>query len=230
MMLDVQRGDIALLGFWGGLGRNRRIWLETSQPMRQKAIQGLLSRFRWSPGPSIFDGFLADLNQALSALFFKIGSQKSGNPGSPPVGGGPLSANPACAATSRGNFRIGELITESVSCKSFVEPQIIEICEKIHSQRDIKPGPGGNPPGMGLESLAEWVFSKIARLRGSSEAFRAQDSDTSIRFGVLKCVESVFGTSKNRKSENAQNRILDVRKFGPKVLKTTPGPSESNSP
>ena len=30
--------------------------------------------------------------------------------------------------------RIGELITESVSCKSFVEPQIMEICEKIHSQ------------------------------------------------------------------------------------------------
>ena len=38
-------------------------------------------------------------------------------------------------------------------------------------------------------------------------------------------VESVFGASKNRKTENAQNRILDVQKFGQKVLKTTPGPS-----
>ena len=56
----------------GYFGRNRRKWLETAQPMRQKAIQSLLSRFRWSPGPSIFDGFLADLNRALSALFFKI--------------------------------------------------------------------------------------------------------------------------------------------------------------
>ena len=36
-------------------------------------------------------------------------------------------------------------------------------------------------------------------------------------------VESVFGASKNRKSENAQNRILDVRNVGQKVLKTTPG-------
>ena len=54
--------------------------------MRQKAIQRLLSRFRWSPGPSIFDRFLADLNRALSALFFKIGPQQIKNPPSP---GGP---------------------------------------------------------------------------------------------------------------------------------------------
>ena len=67
-------------------------------------------------------------------------------------------------------------------------------------------------------SLAEWIFSKIARLRGSSDAFRAQDSDPV----ESECVESVFGAYKNRKSENAQNRILDVRKFGQKVLKTDP--------
>ena len=55
--------------------------------MRQKAIQGLLSRFRRSPTTSIFDGFLADLNRALSALFFKLRPQKIENPPSP---GGPL--------------------------------------------------------------------------------------------------------------------------------------------
>ena len=55
----------------GYFGRNHRKWLETAQPTRQKAIQGLLSRFRWSPRPSIFDGFFADLNRALSALFFQ---------------------------------------------------------------------------------------------------------------------------------------------------------------
>ena len=47
--------------------------------MRQKAIQGLLSRFRWSQTTSIFDGFLADLNRALSALFSKIRHQKIEN-------------------------------------------------------------------------------------------------------------------------------------------------------
>ena len=47
---------------------------------------------------------------------------------------------------------------------------------------------------------------------------------------VSKCVESVFCASKNRKSKNAQNGILDVRKFGQKVVKTTLGPSESDSP
>ena len=71
----------------GYFGRNPRIWLETGQPMRQKAIQGLLSRFRRSPGPLIFDGFLADLNRALSALFSKIGPQKIENSPSPGVKG-----------------------------------------------------------------------------------------------------------------------------------------------
>ena len=47
---------------------------------------------------------------------------------------------------------------------------------------------------------------------------------------VSKCVESVFCASKNRKTKNAQNEILDVRKFGRKVVKTTPGPSSSDSP
>ena len=41
----------------GHFGRIRRKWLETAQPMRQKAIQGLLSPFRCSPRPSILDGF-----------------------------------------------------------------------------------------------------------------------------------------------------------------------------
>ena len=58
-------------------GRNHRKWLETAQPMRQKAIQGLLSRFRWSPITSIFEGFLVVLNRTLSALFSKIGPQKN---------------------------------------------------------------------------------------------------------------------------------------------------------
>ena len=47
---------------------------------------------------------------------------------------------------------------------------------------------------------------------------------------VSKCVETIFCASKNRKTENAQNEILDVPKFGQKVLKTTPGPSQSDSP
>ena len=80
--------------------------------MRQKAIQGLLSRFRWSPGPSIFDGFLADLNRALSALVSKIRPQNFENPPSP---GGLLGdrgewastdANPACAPLKR-NWGLG---------------------------------------------------------------------------------------------------------------------------
>ena len=74
--------------FWRYFGRSRSIWLEAAEPMRQKAIQGLLSRFRWSPTTSIFDGFFADLNRALSALFSNFGSQKSENPGHPPPVGG----------------------------------------------------------------------------------------------------------------------------------------------
>ena len=49
-------------------------------------------------------------------------------------------------------------------------------------------------------------------------------SETRIRRVGFR-VESVFGASKNRKSKNAENEILDVRKIGQKVLKTTPGPS-----
>ena len=37
-------------------------------------------------------------------------------------------------------------------------------------------------------------------------------------------VESVFCASKHRKTKNAQNEILDVRKIGQKVVKTTLGP------
>ena len=70
---------------------------------RQKAIQGLLSRFRWSPGPSIFDGFLANLNRALSALFFSNSDLKKSKippPQGVPLGGqrgvlAPLGADPA---------------------------------------------------------------------------------------------------------------------------------------
>ena len=95
----------------GGFGRNRRIWLKTAQPMLQKAIQGLLSRFRLSPTTSIFDGFFADLNLALSAFFFRIGleNRKSPCPGVLPglashrrKGGlAPADANPAFAVMSR---------------------------------------------------------------------------------------------------------------------------------
>ena len=38
-------------------GRNRRKSVETAQPMRQKAIQSLLSQFRWSPRSLIFGRF-----------------------------------------------------------------------------------------------------------------------------------------------------------------------------
>ena len=69
---SVCRGDMALTDANPAFGRIRRIWVETAQPMRQNAIQGLLSRFRWSGTTLIVDGFLADLNRALSALFFKI--------------------------------------------------------------------------------------------------------------------------------------------------------------
>ena len=78
---------------------------------------------------------------------------------------------------------------------------------------------------MGLESLAEWIFSKIARLRGSWDAFRGQDLNAGFRSGVHECVEAVFGASRNRESEIAQNRILDVRFVCQKVLKVTSGPS-----
>ena len=81
--------------------------------------------------------------------------------------------------------------------------------ESTRYPRDMKkPDPGGDPLG-GVWSLedTEWILEKIARLRGSSDAFRAQDSDP----GVFKCVEYVLGASKNRKSENAQNAILNIR-------------------
>ena len=55
-----------------------------------------------------------------------------------------------------------------------------------------------NPtPKGGVRSLedTEWILEKIARLRGSSDAFRAQDSDPV----ESECVETGFGASKNRK-------------------------------
>ena len=60
----------------GDFGRIRRKCLETAQAVHQKAIQDLLSRFRWSPTTSIFDGMLVDLNQALSALFSEFQPQR----------------------------------------------------------------------------------------------------------------------------------------------------------
>ena len=41
----------------GHFGRNRRKWLEMARTHRQKAIQGLLSPFRRSPGGRIFGRF-----------------------------------------------------------------------------------------------------------------------------------------------------------------------------
>ena len=70
-LAEVVKGGTGVGPPRGYLGLNHRKSLETAQPTRQKAIQDLLSRCRWSPGPSIFDGFLADLNRALSAVFFQ---------------------------------------------------------------------------------------------------------------------------------------------------------------
>ena len=75
--------------------RNHQKMVETAQPMRQKAVQGLLSRFRWSPGPLIFDRFWADLNRALSALFSK-GGQRGGF--------GPHRREPRICPPSRGEM------------------------------------------------------------------------------------------------------------------------------
>ena len=61
--------------------RNRRKLLEMARTHRQKAIQGLLSRFRWSPGGRIFDRFEPGSH---SALFFQNSDQnicKIGAPG-----------------------------------------------------------------------------------------------------------------------------------------------------
>ena len=48
---------IGPLSKFGDFCRNRRKWLEMARTHRQKAIQGLLSRFRWSPGGRIFGRF-----------------------------------------------------------------------------------------------------------------------------------------------------------------------------
>ena len=42
---------------FGDFCRNRRKWLEMARTHSQKAIQGLLSPFRWSPGGRIFGRF-----------------------------------------------------------------------------------------------------------------------------------------------------------------------------
>ena len=67
----------------------------------------------------------------------------------------------------------------------------------------------GDPPPGGVWSLedTEWILENIAKLRGSSDAFRAQDSDPVENEGV----ETGFGASTNRKPENAQNQILDIQ-------------------
>ena len=52
--------------------RNRRKWLEMARTHRQKAIQGLLSRFRRSPGGRIFDRFEPG---SLSTFFQKSDRQ-----------------------------------------------------------------------------------------------------------------------------------------------------------
>ena len=52
--------------------------------------------------------------------------------------------------------------------------------ESTRYPRDSKPLPGGSPPDrvFCLEDT-EWILEKIARLRGSSDAFRAQDLGSS---------------------------------------------------
>ena len=51
----------------GYFGRNPRKVLETAQAMGPKAIEGLLSRFRWCPRGWIFDRSFMDLNPAPNA-------------------------------------------------------------------------------------------------------------------------------------------------------------------
>ena len=73
-----------------GPPKNHRKRLATAQPMRQKATQGLLSRFRRSSGPSMFHRILTDWNWSLSTLFFKIGLVKMKNMLPASVGVNPL--------------------------------------------------------------------------------------------------------------------------------------------
>ena len=85
------------------------------------------------------------------------------------------------------------------------------IRDRARYPRDIKPSP---PSLGGVWSLedTEWILMKIARLRGSSDAFRAQDSDP----GVFKCVKSVFGASENRKPQKcaeAKPGVFDLLKI-----------------
>ena len=91
--------------------------------MRRTAIQGLLSRFRWSPGPFIFDEFLGRFEAgSLSTFFSKSNLQKSKIPPLPrgvALGGQrgevmtPTDANPAIASLNAnlgawvGNWGLG---------------------------------------------------------------------------------------------------------------------------
>ena len=76
---------------------------------------------------------------------------------------------------------------------------IINICmnTSIRSPRETKTNPAGElpPPADVDDSNAERI--DVENLDPNSRYFRG--------------VESVFGASKNRKSKDAQNRILDIR-------------------
>ena len=93
-----------------------------------------------------------------------------------------------------------------MSCKSFVEPQIIEICEKIHSQRDSKPIPGGFPPRTGF------YVSRIPS--GFSQRFRGFACSSSSGFGSEYSIRGI---------QMRRIRFRDVKKS--KIQKC----SESNS-
>ena len=92
-----------------------------------------------------------------------------------------------------------ELLKHPMSLEALQSSSKITLCKFPNLSQGV-------PPRQSFLCLAEWIFVKIARLRGSSNAFRAQDSDPM----VCECVESVFGVSKNRKFKNAQNEIMDV--------------------
>ena len=114
----------------GYFGRNLRKPLETAQPLRQKAIQDLLSRSRWLWTTSIFHRFLADLNRALSALFFNIGPQKIENPPSP---GGPLGlqmSNVGLRGSKEGSRGLPEGSAGSGGCSAMLG-DCFEILEKL---------------------------------------------------------------------------------------------------
>ena len=115
-----------------------------------------------------------------------------------------------------------------MSCKSFVEPQIIEICEKIHSQRDSKPIPGGSPP--------DWVLClSLSGLCGSSRRFRGFEAHRmleELRIRIL--VFEPWGSASNpfsvhRKIENPKMLRMKIRTSDFDVKKCSKRPRDPHN-